>query len=97
MLGKGNMQQQWHGLACSHKQFRHDVPGADAADGPPDAGPLRGAAPEGAMAVVPLSLSIGCASACEQSNKSVLVWRQHEASHQIAVCHPGTMHRQILC
>ncbi len=42
-----------------------DLPGADAVDGPPDAGPLRGAAPEGAMAVVPLCLSSGCASACE--------------------------------
>ena len=42
-----------------------DLPGADAVDGPPDAGPLSGAAPEGAMAVVPLCLSSGCASACE--------------------------------
>lgn len=69
MIGNDNMQQQRHGLAYWHKQFTHDLPGADAADGPPDAGPLRGAAPEGAMAVVPLSLSIGCASACGRTRQ----------------------------
>ncbi len=39
------------------------LPGAGPEEGPPEAGALRGAAPEGAMAVVPLSLSIGTASA----------------------------------
>ena len=67
MIGNDSMQQQRHGLAYWHKQFRRDLPGADAADGPPDAGPLRGAAPDGAMAVVPLSLSVGCASAYERT------------------------------
>ena len=39
------------------------LPRGAAVEGPPELGPLSGAAPEGAMAVVPLSLSSGTASA----------------------------------
>ena len=51
---------------CSRQEAqlqRINLPGEGAAEGPPEAGPLRGAAPEGAMAVVTLSLSGICASA----------------------------------